>query len=301
MISSTRSVVNVLRLRVPRMGETVALALALLCHAAYGAGAVKDEVTKRGLLQTSVDQGLVAKSIVRANAVLEGSGVRLAPGWPQREKSAISEANAVPVYPIKMRAGNDTSPAVVPSGCRCIFVDPEFLAAWVAFNSKGTGRLALDRGYFLTFVLLHEAGHIKDGTPGAAFENGVVTQLNIDPSKAKSNERRADEFAAEQLRRLSRSTPATSNSLEANFVVIEIGKLSWNMQAFRTLDEFGSFAVGKPSVYFDDGYTHPNLALRILRTNDLIQQTPQTRDLLQNFEEARTRGAEPRPVYQKKP
>ena len=33
------------------------------------------------------------------------------------------------------------------------------------------------------------------------------------------------------------------------------------------LDEFGAFAAGKPGVLFDNGYTLPNLALRILRSN----------------------------------
>lgn len=72
------------------------------------------------------------------------------------------------------------------------------------------------------------------------------------------------------------------------------------MQAFRTLDEFASFSTGKPSVYFDDGYTHPNMALRILRTNNLIQRTAETQSLLDAFEQARQRGANPKPLYQQR-
>lgn len=91
--------------------------------------------------------------------------------------------------------------------------------------------------------------------------------------------------------------PAHNTPLEANWVVNELSKLSWNMQAFRTLDEFGSFAIGKPDVYFDNGYSHPNLAWRILRVNNLIQQTQDSQALLDFFEEARQRGANPEPLY----
>lgn len=47
----------------------------------------------------------------------------------------------------------------------------------------------------MTYVLLHEAGHIAKHTPSGAFEEGVLNQLNIDPTKAKANEEDADEFA----------------------------------------------------------------------------------------------------------
>jgi hypothetical protein len=289
------------RVNARNVGVVVVLTtFVLLVTPAAATDSKVDEVTVRGLRHTKQDEGLVARAIERANVVLSTSGVRLVPAWAQSPASKGDNGD-VPVYLIAARASADSTPAAVPSGCRCVFVNPAFLAAWVAFNSKGTGRLPLDRGYFLTFVLLHEAGHIKDGTPAAAFKDGELSQLNIDPSKAKVNERHADEFAAELLRKLSRSTPANSASIEANFVVMELSKLSWNMQAFRTLDEFGSFAVGKPSVYFDDGYMHPNMALRVLRTNDLIQQTAETRKLLEAFEEARQRGANPQPLYQRKP
>lgn len=72
------------------------------------------------------------------------------------------------------------------------------------------------------------------------------------------------------------------------------------MHAFRTLDEFGAFAVGKPAVFFDNGYSHPNREWRILRANNLIQRTAGTRYLLDAFEEARVRGANPRPLYERK-
>lgn len=127
-----------------------------------------------------------------------------------------------------------------------------------------------------------------------------MSQLNVEPSRAKVAEEEADDFAADILKTRANQMPAGDVSLAANWVVTELSKLSWNMQAFRTLDEFGAFAVGKPSVYFDAGYSHPNLSWRILRVADRIQGSDSTRYMLETFEEARRRGADPRPLYQRK-
>lgn len=278
------------------MAAACSMATCLAAVLLLTGAASADEVTSRGLQRTRRDAALVEKSVERTNAILAGTGLRLAPAW-----KSVPAADEVPVYLVKVQADTATTPASVPQDCRCIFVDPAFLGAWTSFNSQGKGRLGIDRGYFLTFVLLHEAGHLKDGTPSGAFKGGEAIQLNIDPSQEKAAERRADEFAATLLRKASSAKAATSGSIDANFVVNELVKLSWNMQAFRTLDEFGSFITGKPGVYFDSGYTHPNMALRVLRVNDLIHSSETTRQLLQAFEEARSRGASPRPLYQAKP
>lgn len=282
--------------------DSVRWACLVILSFLYGSlawSAERDEVTVRGFQHTMLDHALVAKAVARVNDVLQGTGIRFAPSW-LRSTGDQEKHDVVPLYLVESRAEAASTPAAVPEGCYCVFVNPAFLASWIAFNSKGASRMELDRAYFLTFILLHEAGHIKEGTPAAAFKEGEISQLNVDPDKAKVSERRADEFAAELLRRLAYTTPANSASIEANFVLNELIKLSWNMQAFRTLDEFGSYAVGKPSLYFDPDYTHPNMALRILRTNHLIHDTEATRQLLQAFEEARQRGANPKPLYERR-
>jgi len=181
----------------------------------------------------------------------------------------------------------------------CVFVNPSLLADWVTVHSRGAGKLDVDRGNLLTFMLLHEVGHLSKGSAGAVVEHGTMLQLNIDPSKAKANEEEADDFASSLLRQYFRETPANFTSLEANAVVTELLKLSWNMQAYRTLDEFGAWAVGKPSVYFDNGYTHPNIAWRVLRSNYLVHQNQATKELLDQFEQARLLGTNPAPVYKR--
>jgi hypothetical protein len=81
-------------------------------------------------------------------------------------------------------------------------------------------------------------------------------------------------------------------------VSVELTKLGWNQQAFRSLDEFGATATGKPSVFLDAGYSHPNLAWRVLKVNDLVQQSSVSQALLEAFEAARRQGANPQPLYQ---
>jgi hypothetical protein len=244
-----------------------------------------------------VDRPLVAAVVERVNRLLSESGIRLRPAWLP-ESAAL--AGAVPVYLVRSKSQAASTPAAVPLGCRCVFVNPSVLSKWVSNNSKGTGRLKLDRSHFLVFVLLHEAGHLSKGTAAAVFERGDMSQLNIDPSKAKAAEEEADDFAVDLLRRYARQEKVDSLSLDANWVMSELTKLSWNMHAYRTLDEFGAFAVGKPSVFFDAGYSHPNLAWRILRANNQIHRSKDTQYLLDAFEDARRRGADPQPLYQRK-
>lgn len=255
-------------------------------------------MVSRGLKHTAFDQPTAQAALDRANRLLTPTDIRLVGAWTRPALPTAFPA-PVPVYLVESKQDAAGTPAFVPRGCRCIFIDTAYLTAWVANNSRGAGRMMLDRGYFLTFVLLHEAGHIAKGTSAAAIENGIMTQLNIAPSVAKSNEEDADEFATQLLRRYATQTPANATTLDANWVVNELVKLSWNMQAYRSIDEFGAFSVGKPGVYFDNGYTHPNLAWRILRANDLIQKTAATRELLETFEDARQRGAAPKPLYQR--
>lgn len=203
----------------------------------------------------------------------------------------------VSVYLVASRSNVSGAIAAVPSGCRCIFVNPSLLATWVASHSHNVGQLELDRGQLLTFMLLHEVGHIHHGTAAGDFVNGELSQLNNEPSIAKEREKEADDFAAALIRQLRDQT--SSGSLAANWISIEISKLCWNMQAHRSLDEFGATAIGEPAVFFDQNYSHPNLAWRMLRSNDLIQRTDESGRLLKAFEEAQQRGHEPKRPYSK--
>lgn len=220
--------------------------------------------------------------------VLSGRGVKTAPD---------AKSDDIPVYLVKAPRNARVTPAAVPKGCRCIFVNPDEFNAFIKEQTTGSGRLSLDARYVLTFMLLHEVGHLSKGTAGAEFQNGELSELNIEPSRAKADEDEADEFAAGLVKTLVQQKPVSSRSLEATTVAMALGNLSWNMQAYRSLDEFGATAVGKPSVFFDKNLSHPNLHWRVLRMNNLIHGSKETQELLDTFEDARRRGANPEPLY----
>ena len=157
--------------------------------------------------------------------------------------------------------------------------------------------MTLNAPHVLAYMLLHEVGHIEQGNAAGDFSNGAWSQLNIDPSLAKVSEEKADEFAAHLIRDVASRTDGSA-SLTAAWISLSLSSLSWNMQAHRTLDEFGATALGKPQVFFDTSYSHPNLAWRILRSNHLIRPSAATKALLDAFEEARERGAAHKPIYQ---
>lgn len=279
---------RLLRIGITPFLSAGALLVSYVCHA--------DPVTERGLQHAAQGHATAERAIATVSKLVPDGVPHLVPAWSPIDGSS---GERVPVYLVEGRPGSIVTPASVPRGCRCVFVSPSVLDEWILRNSTGPGRMTLDTDQFLIFILLHEIGHLRKGTPGAAFRNGEMSQLNVEPSRAKAAEEEADDFAAEVLKTRAKQMPVGDVSLAANWVVMELGKLSWNMQAFRTLDEFGAFAVGKPSVYFDNGYSHPNLAWRILRVADLIQNTESTRYLLKAFEEARRRGTNPAPLYHK--
>lgn len=157
--------------------------------------------------------------------------------------------------------------------------------------------MQLNTADLLSFMLLHEVGHIATRSAGVEFANGEMSQLNIEPSIAKANEEKADRFATLIIAERMHQQPASDVSNAAGWVSMALTTLSWNMQAYRTLDEFGATITGKPEVFFDQNYSHPNLAWRILNANHMIHQTPQTKALLDAFEDARRRGANPKPLF----
>jgi len=268
--------------------------LAVLSPLASGTAVVDDPVLQRGLRHSADGRSLLEAAVATTNLMTSGRGPLLAPSW-----TAAGANQAVPVYLVDSPPGAYSTPAAVPRGCTCVFVNASALQAWLKVHSTGLGRFELEPRYILTFMLMHEVGHLTKRTAGADFANGELMPFNIDPSLAKASEEDADEFAAGLVREWTRVTTVSPASIEANWLAIELSKLSWNMQAYRSLDEFGALATGKPSVFFDQGLSHPNLAWRILRSNHLIQQSAEAKSLLDAFEAARERGASTQPLYKR--
>ena len=276
------------------------ITLGLAADASFGgdaSAAASDPVQERGLQHAQTGLELVEKAVASTNLVARGTGMRLVMSAQGGKLNSRTSPTDIPVYLVKAPPMARTTPAAVPKGCRCLFVNPDVFNAFIREQSTGDGRLGLNARYVLTFMLLHEVGHLAKKTTGAEFENGNLSELNIDPSLAKASEEDADEFAADLIKALMQRKKASDETLEATAVSMELSKLSWNMQAYRTLDQFGALAVGKPEVFFDKNLSHPNLHWRVLRMNHLIQGSSDTKMLLDTFEDARRRGANPEPLY----
>lgn len=267
--------------------------LSLIAVSIAGGEPASDPVLEGGLEHTQMSRVLVEQAIASTNLVIKSSGLRLT----LYNRGGTSNTADIPIYLVKTPPTARATPAVVPKRCRCIFVNPYELNNFIEEQSTGSGRLSLNAKYILTFILLHEVGHLVKSTSDAEYQNGELSELNIEPSRAKADEEDADAFAADLIRMLMQRKSISTETLEATMVATELSKLSWNMQAYRSLDEFGALAVGKPAVFFDRNLSHPNLHWRVLRTNHLIQNTSETKNLLNTFEDARQRGANPQPLY----
>src|SRR5208283_2137811 len=110
----------------------------------------------------------------------------------------------------------------VPGNERCVLVEEpalrEFITRFFGEGSEDSD----DAASFVAVMLLHEAGHLHYGDAGnySAFEedtNGGHKSLNVDKSKEKEIEFRADRFAADQLKQ------ATSDTTNVDRFVAAIG------------------------------------------------------------------------------
>ena len=269
--------------------------LAVLAGSALAKIVAQDPVTARGFTRAKEGREVTEKAIADVNILLNGQTVRFEPAW---EKHSGPGNDSVPVYLVAAPKDARVLPAAVPRGCTCVFVNPVALDQWIATESTGPGRLALNAGYLLAFMLLHEAGHLSAKTAGAAFANGEWSELNVEPSLVTASEESADGFAADILRTVVEHK-GSSAALKATSVMLELGNLSWNLQAKRQLDNFGATVTHQPAVFVDPNLSHPNLEWRMLRADYLIRGTLTAKALLDAFEDARNKSIHREPLYDK--
>lgn len=266
--------------------------LALTFSLASAKTTSNDPVLQKGLQHTEEGKDLVSKTIEIANVLLANQGTVL-------ELTGVNQPTAgkeaVPIYLVSAPNAAWSTPAAAPKNCQCVFVNPEVFQAFMDAQTTGPGRMQLDAKYVLTFMLLHEVGHIAKRSSATDFENGDLVQLNTSDSLAKVAERDADRFAADVIR--AGLKQGANPGIEAGWVANALVLLSWNMQAFISLDNFGSTAVAAPTVFFDKNLSHPNLIWRVLSVNYLIDPTEVSKKLLDSFEATRKQGANPEPLY----
>ena len=171
----------------------------------------------------------------------------------------------------------------VPKECKqCIFLQSSVFHDWLKDHSDPKSvSLKLDDNMVLAFFLLHELGHIHQGEASEAIgTNGI--SYNISDTHQKALERAADEYAASKIREAANKR-GTSRATTAMQVEMALTNLSWNLASNRLLNHFGGTSLNSPNLFWDNGYTHPNIELRILTVNDLIDKTEDSHKLIEDF------------------
>ncbi len=250
---------------------------------------------KMGYEQTALGREETQKAIERTNLILHGRfPFRLLPGWTT---TPPSDPHGIPVWLIQS-AGNPRSALMeVPrSSCRCIVIRIADMRAWLARHQTVAGQtgLGFDVANIMSFMLLHEVGHISAGHPGqleAASDTEVVAPTSRLTAQ-QCRELEADTFASTVLKRAIRSV-GSSGWIEANWVAIELSKLSFNLFGKRLLEKFPANALGAASVFGDRAYSHPNFDLRIYALNADISDDVTSKQLLEEFLQNRLRIGRP--------
>jgi hypothetical protein len=248
------------------------------------------DITAFGLVEAPSGRPEVLAAIAAANTIL-GPGVqtKLAPAWLTR----ADPPGSVRVHAVGAQGLSRRELVAVYTECRCVVVKARGIEEWLADKTgAGTGLLTIEPRFLLAYMLMHEVGHVvaKDATradAGAAAPAGT-TPLNRDPTAQKNREIAADRFAAGAI--ASARDAGSSQGLAAMQVMMALSSLSWNLAAHRLIDDFGGTAVRKRSLFWDDGYSHPNLELRVLTVNALIARTEAAEQLLKDFQGLRDGG-----------
>ena len=268
------------------------LFVSLLLMAAIGCApdrTLDNPVSAMGLLETTNGRQL-ADAAVRLTNSLRGpdATVILRTSWNADKPNGghqvatvylVNAAGAPPLYMV-----------VVPSDCGCVFIQPQRYAAWVEQHSTALSQmLEVSPENVLAFMLLHEVGHIANGDRGEFNEDANGNSS----SSSKEREERADAFAVDALAAAVKRTKDSSAWLNAENMEMDLANLSWNVQALRQSEYFGSTVLGTPAAFADAGYTHPNFELRILTVNNQISKSETSRQLLESFLASRNRKSAP--------
>jgi len=251
----------------------------------------KNPVERLGLAETTNGRALVEDAIAKANAIAgTRHAARLFTSWQNTD----SAKDAVTVYLIAPDSIASAYNVMVPTNCRCVFVQPRAFEEWV-FRRSGasTSMLEVQRADILAFMLLHELGHIRHGDPGQFEAEHGNAEANFLETSQKQRETSADRFAVDLISAASQDSKAVAGWLSANSLQIALTNLSWNLASMRLIGNFGASTLCAKSAFGDSGYTHPNLELRVLTTNALLANTETARQLLDDFQGCRRMPRQP--------
>jgi hypothetical protein len=243
-----------------------------------------ESIERFGLEESAIDHPLVSEAIAIAAKVSSRSGVAFAEGW------RTPSTGAVPVFAASGAGLSEGEIMTTYAECRCVIVQAAALPRWLQ-KKQGSGKtlLSVDAPLLLSYMLLHEAGHIARGHVFQSSPQSAGPDRGNERESQKSMEIVADEFAANAIT-TALAENGTDAGLAAARVAVAIAQLSWNLAGHRLLDDFGGTFLRKPSLFQDAGFSHPNLEWRVLRVNALVSPNSAARSLLEEFEDARNAG-----------
>jgi hypothetical protein len=248
--------------------------------------------TALGLRSTRSGLAWLSPAVDTANVLLTQEGqLRL---QLLTDSSAPAQSN-IPVWPVAAAGLTPMQTAFVPHGCRAIFIQTAALQQRVSqWNGDQSTGLTVDTAAITTWILLHETGHIRDASSGQLDPAPAVRGSNFSDTDSKRRELSADAFAARLISAAgaSRPYPTFMAGMKTSQALTQ---LSWNLQRDRQLDMFGSSVLATPGAFGDVGDTHPNLELRVLITQVLVNPSEEAQGLLDAFVATRGRAQDPAP------
>ena len=210
-----------------------------------------------------------------------------------REKTAQA-------IPVRLVDGGTNFIIAVPRDTRLIVVgDSSITNVPTVFTRSFTNGLAIDTNALLALCLLHESGHLRFEHHKKALGGTHSYHLNIEQTASKKAEEEADTFAAQVMKTAFASTGDIAATISSGRLQMAASSISWNLQGWRSINNFGATALRRAYVLADTGFSHPNIELRFLRINHLLNPTAASEKLLRDFDKFRDEiPKQPEVLYQ---
>lgn len=219
-------------------------------------------------------KALVKRAIAAVNELTASDSIRLS--------LKEDDDGAIPVHLLR-----STTIAEVPANCACIHLGG--IGIRRMFKEVSSEPLLEDNMvHYLSFILLHEIGHIHNGDHGA-FITKKRAPLNNDDNADKDREIAADDYVIDKLK----FDPDVADDQTMQKMLVGLALTSYNFihSTKKSLDEcFGGRVLGSPCIFWDHGQSHPNFEYRLLRINHAIHPSETSKRLLEDFENARKKA-----------
>jgi hypothetical protein len=266
----------------------IALTLGLVVSACNKTDRTTVAPERFGLARTSRESDLVNQAIAAANTILAGRD-SLVFRYDIRPQSSPDE---VPVSILSSLNLSGSDVIWTPPNCRCVYIQAQALRRWIeqAEYAHGYGS-RFDEKYVVAFMLLHEMGHVLQGKSGEYLASeDPDSNSNVLSTNTKIAESDADSFAESQI--VGQLREGGRRAQTASVIVTNIVILANNIYYDVTLSQgLTEILCLTPTIYWDHGYSHPNLVFRLMGTVNRLAPSPEATRIVADFSDCRTRNS----------